>query len=70
MAKAGDHLDGDGLDLQVTATGAKSWVFAFMLAGRRREMDAKSLQSLAPHLSGRPSLSRRPLKAQHAARLE
>jgi hypothetical protein len=41
-----------------------------MLAGKRREMDAKSLQSLAPHLSGRPSLIRRPLKAQHAARLE
>ena len=36
--KAGYHLDGDGLYLQVTATGAKSWLYCFTLAGRRREM--------------------------------
>jgi integrase len=30
--------DGGGLYLQVTATGAKSWVYRFMLAGRHREM--------------------------------
>lgn len=38
VIKPGYHLDGDGLYLQVTATGAKSWVFCFTLAGRRREM--------------------------------
>lgn len=36
--KAGYYLDGDGLHLQVTATGAKSWVYCFTLNGRRREM--------------------------------
>ena len=36
--KAGYYLDGDGLYLQVTATGAKSWIYAFTLTGRRREM--------------------------------
>jgi integrase len=30
--------DGDGLYLQVTSTKAKSWIYRFMLAGRRREM--------------------------------
>ena len=32
----GYHGDGGGLYLQVTA-GAKSWIFRFALAGRRRE---------------------------------
>lgn len=36
--EAGYHLDGEGLYLQVTATGAKSWVYCFTLAGKRREM--------------------------------
>lgn len=36
--KAGYHLDGDGLYLQVTVTGAKSWLYCFTLARRRREM--------------------------------
>src|SRR6266436_3337487 len=50
----GLHHDGRGLYLQVTATGAKSWVLRYMLRGKAREMglgsyddvglaDAKSL---------------------------
>lgn len=35
---AGYHGDGGGLYLQVTAAGAKSWIFRFALVGRRREM--------------------------------
>lgn len=35
---AGLFADGGGLYLQVTATGAKSWIFRFQLAGRRRDM--------------------------------
>jgi integrase len=35
---AGYHADGGGLYLQVTSGGAKSWIFRFALAGRRREM--------------------------------
>ena len=36
--KPGMHLDGDGLYLQVTKAGAKSWIFRFQLNKRRREM--------------------------------
>lgn len=35
---AGYHLDGDGLYLQVTATGSRSWILRYQFAGRRREM--------------------------------
>lgn len=34
----GYHADGGGLYLQVTATGARSWIFRYQLAKRRREM--------------------------------
>lgn len=34
----GYHADGDGLYLQVTATGARSWILRYQLAGKRREM--------------------------------
>lgn len=34
----GYYADGDGLYLQVTSSGAKSWLYRYMLAGRRREM--------------------------------
>jgi integrase len=38
-AKTPGYLpDGGGLYLQVTATDARSWIFRFALAGRRREM--------------------------------
>ena len=35
---AGYLADGGGLYLQVTATGARSWIFRFQIDGRRREM--------------------------------
>jgi Arm DNA-binding domain len=37
-AKPGKHGDGGGLQLVVSATGARKWVFRFMQAGRAREM--------------------------------
>lgn len=40
---AGDLPDGNGLYLQVKATGGKSWIYRYMLAGRRREMGLGSL---------------------------
>lgn len=36
--KPGYHPDGAGLYLQVSRTGAKSWIFRFMLDGSAREM--------------------------------
>ncbi|HZQ01666.1 MAG TPA: integrase arm-type DNA-binding domain-containing protein [Reyranella sp.] len=35
---AGYHADGGGLYLQVTDAGAKSWIFRYSIAGKRREM--------------------------------
>lgn len=37
-AKPGRHCDGNGLFLLVKATGKKSWVFRYKLAGRERDM--------------------------------
>jgi integrase len=45
--KPGYHADGDGLYLQVSNTGSKSWVLRFMLQGKAREMGLGSL-SLVP----------------------
>ena len=38
LSEPGRYGDGGGLYLQVLATGAKTWVFRFMLNGRAREM--------------------------------
>src|SRR5262249_36405872 len=43
--KPGHFSDGGGLYLQVTASGAKSWVFRYRIDGRLREM------GLGPHHS-------------------
>lgn len=37
-AKAGRHADGDGLYLLVKPTGARSWVYRFMLEGKARDV--------------------------------
>ena len=34
----GRHADGGNLYLNVTASGAKSWVFLYVRSGRQREM--------------------------------
>lgn len=39
----GYHADGDGLYLQVTASGARSWILRYQIAGRRREMGLGSV---------------------------
>lgn len=36
--RKGRYADGDGLYLQVTKNGTKSWIFRFMLAGKARQM--------------------------------
>lgn len=38
VTEPGYHADGGGLYLQVTASGAKSWVFRYRFEGRRPEM--------------------------------
>ena len=43
---AGRHADGGNLYLNVTKTGARSWVFMFKLAGKQREMGLGTLRDV------------------------
>jgi len=46
IAQKGMYHDGAGLYLQVSAGGAKSWIFRFMLDGRAREMGLGPLHAI------------------------
>lgn len=45
--KPGCYADGGGLYLQVTNSGAKSWLFRFMLKGKAREMGLGPLHAIS-----------------------
>jgi hypothetical protein len=45
--RVGSHPDGGGLYLVVTAAGAKSWLYCFMLRGRSREMGLGALHAVS-----------------------
>jgi integrase len=45
--KPGMHADGGGLYLQVTKSGAKSWIFRFMINGRARAMGLGPLHTVS-----------------------
>lgn len=45
-AQVGYWLDGDGLYLQVSKSGAKSWIYRYQLNGRRREMGLGSVSDV------------------------
>ncbi len=46
LKEPGMYPDGAGLYLQVSGTGAKSWIYRFMLAGRAREMGLGPLHTV------------------------
>ena len=46
-APPGKHDDGDGLRLYVSPSGARKWVYRFMLNGRRREAGLGSLSDIS-----------------------
>ena len=48
LKQRGYYGDGAGLWLQVSASGSKSWIFRYTIAGRQREMGPGAL------LDGRP----------------
>jgi len=54
----GLYHDGGGLYLQVTASGAKSWIYRYMLDGRAREMGLGPLHVIPYRrlARGRPSV--------------
>lgn len=47
-ARPGNYIDGNGLYLQVSKAGSKSWIFRFQLNGKRREMGLGSLDTVPP----------------------
>src|SRR5882762_4150093 len=47
LSKPGLYGDGGGLCLQVTASGAKTWIYRFMLNGRAREMGLGPLHTIS-----------------------
>jgi len=47
MKQAGYHGDGDGLYLQVSKTGSKSWIFRYTRAGKQREMGLGPLHTVS-----------------------
>ena len=46
LKDAGYHSDGGGLLLQVTAAGAKTWVFRYQRLGKRHEMGLGALHAV------------------------
>src|ERR1700732_4365337 len=47
IAQPGRHSDGDGLYLNVTRSGARSWLFMWKKNGKRREMGLGSAGSVS-----------------------
>lgn len=47
LATPGNYLDGNGLMLIVRASGRKSWILRYMLAGRRRDMGLGSYPQIS-----------------------
>jgi hypothetical protein len=45
--RPGRIADGGGLYLQISKSGAKSWLFRYMLSGRPREMGLGSLKAVS-----------------------
>ena len=43
----GYYADGDGLYLQISATGAKSWIFRFKRDGKARDMGLGSFPAVS-----------------------
>ncbi|CUI38580.1 Prophage CP4-57 integrase [Achromobacter xylosoxidans] len=62
-AGEGMHSDGDGLYLQVSSTGAKSWIFRYQLNRRRREMGLGALTAVPAKEARKKAIKARALLA-------
>src|SRR5215208_4273170 len=63
--RRGYYSDGGGLFLQVSASGAKSWVFRFKEAGRLREMGLGPLHTVSLAEARQKALECRKLRLDH-----
>ena len=50
-AKPGRHADGNGLYLLVKKSGARSWVYRFMLRGKSRDLGLSRCPEAVPSIS-------------------
>lgn len=62
VTEPGYYADGDGLYLQVTPGGAKSWIFRYQLHGRPREMGLGPLSAYSLAEARREAADQRKLK--------
>lgn len=63
LKDAGMYADGGGLYLQVTGSGAKSWIFRYAMAGREREMGLGPLHTVSLAEARERALEARKLKS-------
>ncbi|MBE0627156.1 MAG: integrase arm-type DNA-binding domain-containing protein [Burkholderiales bacterium] len=47
-AKPGNYIDGNGLYLQVSKAGSKSWIYRYQINGKRREMGLGAVDTVPP----------------------
>ncbi|MBE0625476.1 MAG: integrase arm-type DNA-binding domain-containing protein [Burkholderiales bacterium] len=47
-AKPGNYIDGNGLYLQVSKSGTKSWIYRYQINGKRREMGLGAVDTVPP----------------------
>jgi integrase len=64
QTKPGLYADGGGLYLQVTESGAKTWIFRFMMAGKRRDMGLGPLHTISLAEARQAAAECRKLKLQ------
>ena len=53
LRKPGLFADGDGLYLQITPTGSKSWVFRYKSNGRARDMGLGPISAVTSRKRGK-----------------
>ncbi|MNQ74797.1 putative prophage CPS-53 integrase [compost metagenome] len=66
LAEAGTYEDGDGLRLDVKASGSKSWTLRYQMDGRRREMGLGKYPSIPLKLARQLAADARKLLATGA----
>ncbi|KVZ27010.1 integrase [Burkholderia cepacia] len=60
----GYHADGGGLYLQISSSGSRSWIFRYMIGGRRREMGLGPLSMMSLAAARKEAASCRELVSQ------
>jgi len=70
LSKPGWYLDGDGLYLQVSPTGSKSWVFRYTSGGRERRQGLGALNTISLAAARKAALECRKLRSKGIDPLE